>query len=360
MDVNIEKIKRLNDMVSLNFKRKHTIILNPEGQENNKEVLEKNIEYDKKEWKTTEEINKLVDELSKNNNLSIEDKILLIFEKVCKDYVYDDNLISYIKKIDDDTFSLPDWYGRDIDDEWEKNRENHNRRICFELSRYIAKALTELLENNKDYNVCIHWNKDLTHYFVGLTCKEYSITIDPDDFFNIKDLTRIKANLTAEGITILEDNNNKFKKALDIFNSGRSKFAIKKIEEDINNSTNILENEEIDNNEDVTFLKKVMEILSKKYKMDSQGIFEYMKEIVDIRLGSEKREKIWKKIEGNTKESTRYIRCLVLNIDNQKVLIDVDKQILRPFSEEELNKKRTSFINYNDLSRGNFDYYNGL
>lgn len=38
-----------------------------------------------------------------------------------------------------------------------------------------------------------------------------------------------------------------------------------------------------------------MEVLATKYNVDSQGIFEYMKEIIDIRLGSENREKIWKK-----------------------------------------------------------------
>lgn len=31
-------------------------------------------------------------------------RVLMIFEKICKDYVYDDNLISYIKKVDDDVF----------------------------------------------------------------------------------------------------------------------------------------------------------------------------------------------------------------------------------------------------------------
>ena len=30
-----------------------------------------------------------------------------------------------------------------------KKIENHNRRICFELSRYLAKALDELLKETK-------------------------------------------------------------------------------------------------------------------------------------------------------------------------------------------------------------------
>ena len=93
--------------------------------------------------------------------------------------------------------------------------------------------MTELLKDNNDYNICIFWNKNLTHYFVGLTCNDYSLVLDLDDFFNIKDLTRIKADLTAEGIVILEDYENKFKNALDKFNEGRSEYAIKKVEDEI-------------------------------------------------------------------------------------------------------------------------------
>jgi len=38
----------------------------------------------------------------------------------------------------------------------------------------------------------------------------YSLAIDLDDFFRIKDLTRVKTGLTLEGITILEDDKDKF------------------------------------------------------------------------------------------------------------------------------------------------------
>lgn len=363
MSINIEKIKELNDLVNLSARKKHIIVLNPEERSENGENLDENIEYDKAEWKIPDELSTYIDGLSKDDELSIEDKILLIFERICKDYIYDDNLISYIKKIDDDTFSVPDWYGRDIDNEWEENRKNHNRRNCYELSRYLAKGLTELLKDNEDYNVCIQWNKDLTHYFVGLTCDEYSITLDTDDFFNIKDLTRIKMGLTAEGIGILEDNNNKFKNAFDKFNEGRSKYAIKKIEHEIDNEntsdTEVQDSNKIEENEDVVFLKKSLEILATKYDMDSQGIYEYMKEIVDIRIGSQEREKLWKKIEGETRESTRYIRCLRINIDNKQYLIDVDQKIMREFDEKEFENKRTSYVRYEDLSRGGFDYYDG-
>lgn len=362
MSINIAKFNKLNELVSLEFRRKHTIVLNPEEKE---DIHEEDIIYDKAKWKITDEFKKYIDELSKNNDLSIEDKIIYIYEKICKDYVYDDNLISYIKKIDEDVFSIPDWYGRDVDQEWEKNRENHNRRICFELSRYLAKALDELLRENKNYDVCILWNKNLTHYFVGLTSNEYTLALDVDDFFNIKDLTRVKADLTIEGIQILEDNKNKFKNALEKFNDGKNEYAIKKVEDKIN-TNNVKSKEKFQNkgqakteDDEVKFLAKAMQILSEEYKLDSQGMYEYMKEIVDIRIGSEGREKIWKKIEGNTNESTRYIRCLILDINNKKYLVDVENKEIREFDEKELEEKRTKFVPYKELSRGGFDYYDG-
>ena len=227
------------------------------------------------------------------------------------------------------------------------------------MSRYLAKALSELFKDDKEVDTCILWNKNLTHYFVGLISNEYTLALDVDDFFNIKDLTRVKADLTIEGIKILEDNNNKFKSALNKFNDNKHEYAIKKVEDEINNGMEPNSNLKDKEGEEVIFLEKTLKILADKYKLDSQGIYEYMKEIVDIRLGSEKREKIWKKIEGNTSESTRYIRCLILDINNQTYLLDVESKKIRIFDEKELEEKRTKYIPYNEISRGGFDYYDG-
>lgn len=356
MSINMDKLIKLNDLVTTSFRRKHIIVLNPEEKIENKEKLNANILYDKAEWKINEKIYSLVDDLSQNNQLSNEDKILLIYEKLCQDYVYDDNVLSYIQKSDDDSYDLPDRYGREIDEEWEKNREQHNRRVCYEVSRYLAKALIELFKDNDGFNICILWDKSLTHYFVGLTCDEYSITLDLDNFNNIKDLTRVKAGLTAEGIVILNDTEGKFKKVLDKFNESRSKEAIGKIENEISNNTDIsnqnVENQNsnpIEESDDIAFLRNAIEILKDKYNIDSQGLYEYMKEIVDIKLGPEARKKVWKEIKGNTHEETRYIRCLVLDVDNQKYIIDVDKMSLRTFDEEELKKEDRDFIPYKEL-----------
>ena len=358
MNVNREKIIKLNELVNIFFRSKHTIVLDPELEKKYGKYLGEEIVYDKAEWNMPRKLKEYVDELSENKELSKEEKVLSVYEKLCHDYVYDDNLISYIQQIDDDIFSLPDWYGRDVDKEWEKNRENHNRRICFELSRYLVKALEEIFKDDKSCNTCILWNKNLIHYFVGLTSDDYSLTIDLDDFFKIKDLTRLKTGLTLEGITILEDDKDKFKNVLDKFNEGRNEFAIKRIENKIAETAESEIKDEEKESEEVSFLGKAVEIL-KEDGLDSQGIFEYMKEIIDISIGKENREKIWKKIDGENRESTRYIRCVVVNIDGKKYLIDGEEARIRPFDEKEFDEKRTRFVPNKELTRGGFDYYDG-
>lgn len=357
MNTNIDELTKLNNLASVYFRRKLKVVLNPEEHDEHKEYLNEDIVDDEINWKIPETLAAYVEMLSRDETISIERKILMIYEKICVDYVYDDNLISYIKQVDKNVFDLPDWYGRSVDDEWVRNREEHNRRVCYELSRYLAKSLTELFKNNENYSVCIFWNKNLTHYFVGLTCGDYTITLDPDDFFNIKDLTRLKTGLTAQGICILEDKNSVFKNELEEFNNGRSQYSIQKIADDMHEEGQCIG--ELAENEDIAFLKKALEILSEKYKLDSQGIFEYMKEISDIRIGAEKRRKVLKRIEGKSRESTREIRCFYITIGEQKFLIDVDERIIRPFSEKEFEEKRPQFMPYAGHSRDGFDYYDG-
>ena len=366
MSINIDKLINLNDLATTVSRRKRIIVLNPEEKCNDIDNFDENIIYDEVIWKMPDDIETLVNQLSQNTQLSNEDKILIIYEKLCKDYVYDDNLISYIKKVDDDSFALPDWYGRDVDDDFEKNREQHNRRVCYEVSRYLAKALSKLFKEKEDYNVTILWDKSLTHYFVALTCNDYSITLDLDDFDNIKDLTRVKTGLTAEGIVILDDKKGKFNVALDKFNEGRSRDAIKKIEHDIvyynddsSAATEIQNPDQLEENDDIVFLRNAIEILKDKYNIDSQGLYEYIKEIVDIKLGPESRKKVWKEIKGNDNKATRYIRCLILNLANQKYIIDVDKMLLRQFDTAEFESPGTDFIPYRELQRNWREPYDG-
>ena len=218
MSIEIEKLIKLNDLATISSRKRRIIVLNPGEAYDYVDVPDDNIVYDEVKWDIPDDIQTLVNKLSKNTGISNEEKILIIYEKLCKDYVYDDNLLSYIQKLDYRSFSLPDSYGRSINEEWIKNRQEHNRRVCYEVSRYLAKALQELFKDAKDYGVTILWDKSLTHYFVALTCNDYSVTLDLDDFDNIKDLTRLKTGLTAEGIVVLEDKKYKFTDALEKFN----------------------------------------------------------------------------------------------------------------------------------------------
>lgn len=363
MGVNIINFNKLSELVSLTSLRKPKIVLDPDGEYylkskklGNGEDLNANIICDKSRWKIPEHMQIFVDSLSQNTQLSNEDKILLVFEKLGRDYIYDDNILSYIRKVDDDKFALPDWYGRDVDTQWEKSRETHNKRVCYEISRYLAKSLSELFKNDDSFSICILWDVELTHYYVGLTCKDYTITLDLDDFNNIKDLTRIKTDLTADGIDILEDNEGKFETALNRFNKKRNKHAVKQIESDINNINNTNEEEEPD---DVVFLKNALLVLIEKYNLDSQGMYEYLKEIVDITLGIESREKIWKKIGENSNGEPIYTRCLVINVENKKYVIDVDSKVLRPFDDKEFETAPT-YLPYKKLSRDWDERYDGM
>lgn len=64
MNVNIDKLIKLNDLATLSSRRKRIIVLEPDE---NQEINNENIIYDKIEWKIPEEIQELVEQLSQNS-----------------------------------------------------------------------------------------------------------------------------------------------------------------------------------------------------------------------------------------------------------------------------------------------------
>ncbi len=363
MKVNIEKLIELNEIQSLITLRKQVIILNPEW-EYDKNIKSDEIQYDASNWDLPPELLDLVNKLNQDKSTSIEEKIIQIYEKISRDYFYDDNLISYIKKTGDDKFELNDGYGRKVDEKWKTNRSKHNRRVCFELSRYLAEAISELDGKKQDFNTCIFWDENLTHYLVGIISDEYSLTLDLDDFNNIKDLTRIKAGLTINGIHIFEDKNGAFTNSLNRFNNGKKDSAYTNIKQQVikkqQRSNNDDKNQEIP--DDILFLQYAMEILSEDYQIDSQGIFEYMKEIVDIKLGPINREKVWKRIGKETEgEQNRLIRCLLIKINQKCYMIDVDSIKIFQFDKKDLKNDSCEFVSFEEGSNRNWriDPYRG-
>lgn len=348
MKQDIGKLEEFNELVTISKGKRDIVVYNPEWtKEENDDFITKDLV----EWKMTKETEDYVNKLLSNNHMSDETRIIFLYEELSKKYVYDDNLISYIQKVRDGLYTVPDWYGRKIDKVWENNRGNHNRRVCFELAREFAAGLNEIFKDNDDYNICILWDIEQTHYYVGLTCSEYSLTLDMDDFSGIKDLTRLKAGLTLEGIKIMPgtDKNSVFRSELQKYNEKREKSGYNLIK---NQSFNI---ESIDEPEEIEFLRKAMEFMTEDLGLDSQGIFEYMKEVIGCSLGGKSREKIWKKIpvEG---EDPRFIRCLLVNKDGGTYLVDGDSKEVRSFDREEFNKEDRTYLPFDELERARKPY----
>ena len=135
--MNFTRISKLSNLVTNNLKRKPTIILDPNnsnpfrisGTANNISVT-----VDVDEWILPDYLKDFIKKLCQSD-LNVEERILKLYERICLDYIYDDNVLSYIRKNDDDTFYLPDNYGRRTNSSWKEKRSEHNRRNCFEISR---------------------------------------------------------------------------------------------------------------------------------------------------------------------------------------------------------------------------------
>ena len=317
-----EYIKKFYEEVKENVEGDYKIILEP-----GRKLKEDWIEYDQVKWEVEENIEELVKELQKDDTLSFEEKILKVYEKICLNYIYDDNVLYFFKRdasdINNIKYIAVDWYGRIVGNTWIENRKKHNRRICYEFARIYAKAINELLGENKKLEAFMVGDKENLHYVVGLTGDDYSAILDLDNFNKIKDLTRLKLGLTLDGITILRDETGKLKDAIDNYNKGRL--------------VDLLEMEEAKNkfaeNDVIKYLNEVVKIL-KSYNIDSQGFMEYTRAKVENQ-GIEI-EKIWKEIKGGAEK--RYVRCILFDFDGKTYLIDTVEQEMKVVNREYLKE----------------------
>jgi hypothetical protein len=387
--MNFSRISRLSRLVNDDLARKPRLVLEPDDgaflriysgmythsyDQQKTDDIEMSI--DGSEWEIPRELEDFIEQIS-SEECSNEEKIIKIYQKICEDYTYDDNVLSYVKRNDDETFSLADEYGRRTDRAWAEKRSQHNRRNCFEISRILAKSIMELFRgriSSRDYDICLIWDDTKTHYFVGLITDEYCVTLDVDDFTQLKDITRLKTDLTIEGIRILDDRTGRFCEAVDKFNDGRNRYAkdhIADIIERKKQEESPIEPEKVDPStghdtrpDDVIFIQNAIQILKEEYHLDSAGMFEFLKEIVDTRIGPRSRKKVWKEVEAGAGVGKRYTRCLIITIDDLDYLIDVTKEhpseILRRFDRAELDRPESGIIAYNKLVRDwDTDPYDG-
>ena len=313
-----EYIKKFYNEITNVLEGEYKIILEPK-----RNLTEKWIEYDKVKWELEKSVEDLVENLLKNNSMSFEEKVLEVYNNICLNYIYDDNVLFFFKN--ESGYAAVDWYGRIVDENWKENRKKHNRRICYEFARIYAKAINELLCGDNKLEAFMLGDIENLHYVVGVTGEEYSVILDLDDFNSIKDLTRLKMGLSIKGIKILKDKFGKFKKAVDKFNEGRPD-ELKEIE---NAKKEFAEKNVIE------YFKIVTEIL-RKYSIDSQGFCEYMKQI--LKNEGFETDKIWKEVKERSCEK-RYSRCLVFEYDRKTYLIDTVDKTLEEVEKNELAKK---------------------
>lgn len=318
--MNKKYIERLYKEVEEQLDEEYKVVLEPSTN-----IKEDYVELDCINWELEDTMVELVDSLKNNNKLTLEEKILEVYKFICLNYIYDDNVLFFFKKRKDDEgntyYIAVDWYGRIIDKNWIKKRKTHNRRICYEFSRFFAKAINILIGNRDDIESFIIGLKDNTHYVTVISGEDYSAILDLDDFNKIKDLTRLKTGLTLDGIRILRDDKNILRNTIDKFNESRKQTLIEK--------GNIKEK--------IEYFNKAINTI-KEYNLDSQGFNEIMKKIIeDEKIDT---DRLWK-LEAESPEK-RYVRCIDFEYESKKYI--VDSVLQKIFCENDPDYDETSYI----------------
>ncbi len=318
--MNKKYIERLYKEVEEQLDEEYKVVLEPSTN-----IKEDYVELDCINWELEDTMVELVDSLKNNNKLTLEEKVLEVYKFICLNYIYDDNVLFFFKKRKDDEgntyYIAVDWYGRIIDKNWIEKRKTHNRRICYEFSRFFAKAINILIGNRDDIESFIIGLKDNTHYVTVISGEDYSAILDLDDFNKIKDLTRLKMGLTLDGIRILRDDKNILRNAIDKFNESRKQTLIEK--------GNLKEK--------IEYFNKAINTI-KEYNLDSQGFNEIMKKIIeDEKIDT---DRLWK-LEAEVPEK-RYVRCIGFEYESKKYI--VDSVLQKMFCENDPDYDETSYI----------------
>ena len=337
---NYEYIKSFYNEICENLDGNYKIILEP-----GRSLKENWVEYDTVKWEIEEPILELVNNLLQDTSITLEEKIMKVYEFICKYYVYDANVLYFFKRDASDPNNIKyiavDWYGRVVGPEWLEKRKNHNRRICYEFSRFYAKAINTLIDDKEDLEACMVGDVENTHYVVGLTGKDYSILLDQDDFNSIKDLTRVKLGLTIKGVHIFRDESGKFTNTVNVFNKGKADSLpeIEAAKEKFEKDNNVIE-----------YFNTAINAIN-KYHIDSQGFFECIRAIIEKQ--GFKIEKIWKQDTLNIER--RYERCLYFEYENETYLLDSIDKTLTKVNIADLDKKLFVFNN----EENEYEYYGG-
>lgn len=334
-----EYIREFYNEICQKLEGDYKIILEPK-----RNLKEDWIEYDTVKWEMEEQLKDLVEKLLLDKTLSLEEKIIKVYEFICLHYIYDANVLYFFKRDitnpDNIKYIAVDWYGRIVGNQWIEKRQSHNRRICYEFSRLYARAINTLINDKYDLEAFLLGDIENTHYVVGLTGKDYSVILDQDDFNSIKDLTRLKMGLTIKGIHILRDEKGIFKKAVDDFNKDRLD-ELPEIEE----ARKMLKEKDF-----IQYIEHAIKAIN-KYNIDSQGFFECIRILIE--QSGIKIEKIWKEDKINVER--RYERCLYFEFNNNTYLLDSIDKTLTVVNLDDLDKNLFVF----NAEENGYKYYGG-
>lgn len=339
--INDKYIEKFYNEICQNLEGDYKIILEP-----GRLLQEDWIEYDQVKWEIEEPIKGLVNDLQKNTKLSLEEKIFEIYKFICLNYIYDANVLYFFRRDASDPNNIKhiavDWYGRIVGQDWIENRKKHNRRICYEFSRFYAKAINQLIDQKEELEAVMVGDKDNLHYVVGLTGKDYSIILDQDDFTSIKDLTRLKLNLTVKGIHVLRDENGKFTNLVNNYNKDK----LTELQEIEDARANLKEKNLI------KYFNVSIRALN-KYNIDSQGFFEYVRSLIEG--AGLKIDKIWKVDTRAISAEKRHERCLYFNYDNKTYFLDSIEKTLTVVDIDKLDRNLFIFKPEENV----YSYYGG-
>ena len=150
-----------------------------------------------------------------------------------------------------------------------ESRKKHNRRICFELSRYVASRIKQFA--NEECDIFLVTNEYESHYATAVICSEFMIIIDTDDFVKGEDLNRIKLGLEIKGITIVSDEKNIVKETLEKINKNRK--SKKEFEEGAKEDAEKKENR-----------KGINTLVNKTKKLgNDEVVFKYVKPMLEFK-----------------------------------------------------------------------------
>lgn len=285
--------KRIEFLNSLNGIKNHMnwckIKLNPEFHE---EINDPRIQYDYVTWEAEDDsiMQRIKNEIKDIDQLGLMELILRIHIMVCEHFVFDD-FCYFLGRYDKEKgiCMIDQKYGRNPSPRWKEERKKHNKRICFELSRYVACRIKQF--ENQECDVFLVSDEYETHYATAVISDDFMITIDTDDFFKGEDLNRVKLGLEIKGVTIVSDEKGVVAQALEKINLNRK--SKKEFEEEAKDDP-----EKKANYEWIESLLKRIQIIG------NDGIFKYMNQILQLR-GYEPK-KIW------VKDGDRYIQTLYL------------------------------------------------